>query len=142
MKQKKIRWSMAVVLLCCCLPLLAACGEHTVKATYEIEVSGTVAESGVIDYAGLVMNVYQDLASNPCGACPDQPVSVYVGADAAEIAVAMAEAITRADDIWMVKEQDGGRLLLEEKEIDTATAPEILAGPAGITLQENFTAAH
>ena len=95
MKQKKIRWNMAVVLFCCCLPLLAACGGHTVKATYEIEVSGTVAESGVIDYAGLAMNVYQDLASNPCGTCPDQPVSVYVGADAAEIAAAMADVYKR-----------------------------------------------
>lgn len=138
----KNKCAVLSVMALCCLSLLAACGEHTVKATYEIDITGAVAESGVIDYAGLAMNVYQDLASNPCGTCPDQPVSVYAGAQAEEIAKAMSEAVTRANDIWAVKEQNGGRLILEEKEIDTAIEPEILAGPSGIMLQGDFTPAH
>lgn len=138
----KYKCVVLAVMALYCLSLLTACGEHTVKATYEIEITGVMAESGVIDYAGLAMNVYNDLASNPCGTCPDQPVSVYAGAKAEDIAKAMAEAITRADDIWTVKEQNGGRLILEEKEIDTADEPEILAGPSGIMLQGDFTPAH
>ncbi len=141
MKFRK-RCLLLAIMLLCCVPIITACGEHTVKATYEIEVDGTAAESGVIDYAGLAMNVYQDLASNPCGTCPDQPVSVYVGVTAEEITKAMAEAVTRADDIWIVKEQSGDRIVLEEKEIDTAEEPEILAGSGGITLQGDFSPAH
>lgn len=141
-KQLKNKYIALALIFICCLSFFTACGKHTVKAEYEIEISGTVEESGIIDYAGLAMNVYKDLASNPCGTCPNQPVSVYVGASAEEIVKAMSQAVTKADDIWIVKECNGNILLLQEKEIDTAEEPEILEGPNGITLKGAFTPAH
>jgi hypothetical protein len=121
---------------------LGSCGRTPAeKAEYLLELKGSVAEAGVIEYAGLGMNVYRDFRSNPCGDCPDQPVSVYVGATAEEVAGAMAEAVERADDMWSVKELKGAVLLLEEKEIAKAKEPAVPAAPKGLNIHGTFTPA-
>ena len=61
------------------------------------------------------MNVYEDEAGNPCGDCAYQPVSFYRGADAAEVAQKLSEAITRADDVWEVVSCEDGVLTVQEK---------------------------
>lgn len=118
--------------------LFMGCGSSQ-KSLYTLEVSGVLKAAGVIDYVGLEMNVYKDVSSNPCGACADQPVSVYVGATAEEVAATMAEAITRADDIWVVLEQEGGILKLEEKKAGEAPAPQDPQGPEGLTISGSLT---
>lgn len=131
---KRIVFRVLAPVACLGLMLaLAACGAGA-KQVYRLELAGAVKSPGVIDYAGLEMNVYKDEASNPCGDCADQPVSVYVGADAEEVAAALAAAITRADDIWQVKELAGGTLVLEEK--DAGSAGDILApaAPDGLSI--------
>ncbi len=139
--KKFFTFGLGILLTAFCLGL-GGCGQPTVKATYELELQGAVEESGVISYAGLEMNVYKNINSNPCGSCAAQPVSVYAGATDVEVAKAMAEAITRADDIGTVKELDGSRLLLEEKNIGEATKPEAPEAPAGLTVKDTFTKAH
>lgn len=88
---------IAAVIFLFALCLICGCGQkEEKKAVYEITAEGSAQESGVIAFAGLEMNVYQDPASNPCGDCPDQPVSIYVGTDTPETVEAMAEAVRRA----------------------------------------------
>ena len=70
---------IAAVIFLRALSHLGMRSERGEKAVYEITAEGSAQESGVIAFAGLEMNVYQDPASNPCGDCPDQPVSIYVG---------------------------------------------------------------
>lgn len=120
----------------CMIITITGCG--SVKtAQYTITAEGSPSESGVIEYAGLEMNVYKDKASNPCGDCPDQPVSIYAGASAEDTISAMAEAIERADDIWNVSSAEGTTLVLTEKTPGTMSEndsePE-LSAPAGLTL--------
>ncbi len=134
-------------LLAVCILLTAvmagACGgEPTVKATYELVLSGEVEEAGVIACAGLEMNVYPDLRSNPCGSCSWQPVSVYAGATAAEVTAALAQAVTRAGDVWQVEVVEDTRLLLVEKEIGVAQKPDAPQAPAGLTIEGTYTPAH
>ena len=111
---KKFYGILAAVLLILCL---AGCGSRQVQ--YQITVSGTAEESGVISYLGYEMNVYEDEAGNPCGDCAYQPVSFYRGADAAEVAQKLSEAITRADDVWEVVSCEDGVLTVQEKEPGT-----------------------
>ena len=134
------------ILIFCFIVMLSAvtvflfAGCQPSSAEYTITVKGSAAEAGVIQYAGLEMNVYQDQASNPCGDCPDQPVSIYVGTDAAETAKAMAEAVSRADDIWEVESCSDGVLILKEKEEESGTInrePE-LSAPEGLELTGDF----
>ena len=120
------------------ITLLGGC--RTSAAEYTITVKGSAGEAGVIRYAGLEMNVYQDPASNPCGDCPDQPVSIYVGTDAGKTAEAMAEAIRRADDIWEVKSCSQGILILTEKEPGTITEEPLLSAPQGLELTGDYHA--
>lgn len=58
-KKYYIVLAAAVFLLLC----LAGCGSGQVR--YQITVTGTAGESGVISYLGYEMNVYEDEASNP-----------------------------------------------------------------------------
>ncbi|MBO4291189.1 MAG: hypothetical protein J5898_04710 [Lachnospiraceae bacterium] len=118
--------------------LLGGCRTSAVE--YTITVKGSAGEAGVIRYAGLEMNVYQDPASNPCGDCPDQPVSIYVGTDAGKTAEAMAEAIRRADDIWEVKSCSQGILILTEKEPGTVKEEPLLSAPQGLELTGEYHA--
>ncbi len=120
----------------CMLVIMTGCG-GVKTAQYTITAEGATTESGVIEYAGLEMNVYKDKASNPCGDCPDQPVSIYAGTSAEDTISAMAEAVERADDIWSVSSVDGATLVLIEKTPGTISEddeePE-LSAPAGLTL--------
>lgn len=142
MRKKMISFLYVLLFLGICF-LLAACqGQPKEKAAYQLDLSGTVQQAGVINYLGLEMNVYRDVQSNPCGDCPDQPVSVYAGTGAEEVAGALAEAVKRADDIWAVKSLKGTTLLLEEKNIGTAKEPAPPEAPPGLTIQGVFTAAH
>ncbi len=120
--------------------LFLFCSCAASPAEYVITVKGSALESGVVQYAGLEMNVYADQASNPCGDCPDQPVSIYVGTNAEAVAEAMAEAVTRADDIWKVKSCQNGVLELEEKaeEAGTVKSEPDLSAPKGLELTGVF----
>ena len=127
---KKFYGILAAVLLVLCL---AGCGSRQVQ--YQITVSGTAEESGVISYLGYEMNVYEDEAGNPCGDCAYQPVSFYRGADAAEVAQKLSEAITRADDVWEVVSCEDGVLTVQEKEPGTVQEIPALQSVAGLTLE-------
>lgn len=118
------------------LVIMTGCG-GVKTAQYTVTAEGAAAESGVIEYAGLEMNVYKDKASNPCGDCPDQPVSIYAGTSAEDTISAMAEAVERADDVWHVSSVDGNVLILTEKTPGTIKEGEEepeLSAPEGLKL--------
>lgn len=142
MRKKTIFFLYCLLLLGSCAFLAACQRQPTEKATYQLDLSGVVGQAGVISYANMEVNVYRDPQSNPCGDCPDQPVSVYVGASAEEVAAALAKAIERADDIWTVKSLQGSTLLLEEKNLGEAKAPAPPEAPSGLTIHGTFNAAH
>ncbi|MCD8366308.1 MAG: hypothetical protein LUC83_11055, partial [Clostridiales bacterium] len=106
---KKILPVLAALVFCLCL---AGCGEKYLE--YTITVAGEATASGTITFLDYSINVYQDLASNPCGDCEDQPVHLYVGADAEETAQAISDAIERADDLWEVESCEDGVVVLRE----------------------------
>ncbi len=141
-RKKTILFLYFLLLLGSCSFLAACQRQPTEKATYQLDLSGVVRQAGVINYVNMEMNVYRDAQSNPCGDCPDQPVSVYAGASAEEVAAALAKAIERADDIWAVKSLQGSALLLEEKNIGEAKVPAPPEAPSGLTIQGTFNAAH
>jgi hypothetical protein len=137
--KRKIKAAAVIAAALVLAAVLCGCGKSA--AEYTITVKGSAQESGVIEYAGLEMNVYQDQASNPCGDCPDQPVSIYVGTSADDTAKSMSEAVTRADDVWEVESCRGGVLKLKEKEDSAGTnekEPE-LSAPKGLTLTGDFS---
>ena len=131
---------ICIILLLGICVLASACQEQprVAKATYVLVLQGQVKESGVIQYLDKEMNVYQDFRSNPCGDCQEQPVSVYVGATAPEVTAALAKAIQRADDIWVVKEVQDARLVLEEKNPGEGVKPAEPSAPAGLRIQGTF----
>lgn len=122
----------------CSIKDLSIGKKSTQKAEYIITLSGKVKESGVISYAGYEMNVYKNPASNPCGDCKYQPISVYVGADANQIAKAIGSAVKRANDKWIVKEVKGGKVTLEEKTKGQTDKPETPSAPSGITITGEY----
>lgn len=133
---------LAGLLAAAMMLLLCACGQTGDEmAVYRIMVEGSPKESGVIEFVGLTMNVYRDAASNPCGDCEEQPVSVYVGASAANVAGAMANAVEEANDLWDVVGVSEGVLELREKVAGSVTEEPELSGPAGLTLTGEFFAA-
>lgn len=138
MKKGSIYIFIMVLIVFISLFTFASCSSLDRQATYLITAKGSASESGVIEYAGMTMNVYKDYASNPCGDCPDQPVSIYVGATAAETIKAMSEAITRADDVWVVEKCSDNQLLLKEKESGTAEKSKALSAPKGLTLTGKY----
>ena len=121
----------AGIMLLICLGL-AGCGKQQLE--YEIKVSGSASEPGVIEFLDFNINVYKDLASNSCGTCADQPVHLYVGADAKETAQAIEDAVTRADDLWEVVSNDGETVLLREKTPGSVESIKEITGPAGLTM--------
>ena len=129
----------AVLSLLLVISLLGGCGARAdAPGLYRITVEGAAEESGVIEFAGLTMNVYPDAASNPCGDCPDQPVSVYVGTDAAAVAGAMANVVEEANDLWDVSDVSGGVLELREKVSGSVMEEPVLEGPKGLVLKGAF----
>lgn len=135
------RHALFLVLSVFMLIVLCACGQVENKnAYYIITAEGSAQESGVITFAGLEMNVYKDAASNPCGDCPDQPVSIYVGTNTEDTVFAMSEAVSRADDMWNVKKVDKNILVLEEKVGGSITEEPELSAPEGLTLTGEFYA--
>lgn len=117
---------------------LGCTGHPTHNAEYIIDLQGELKEDGVITFAGYDMNVYFNQASNPCGSCESQPVSVYVGAKADEVAKAIGESIERSDDLWSVKEISGTKLILQEKEAGSAEKPDDPNAPSGLTITGTF----
>lgn len=113
---------------------LSGCKNSSEKMEYKLTVTGETQESGVISYLGYEMNVYKNLAGNPCGDCADQPVSVYVGTEAKDVVDAIVQAVERADDIWKVKEQTDSEIILIEKEAGTADKPESPSAPEGLDI--------
>ncbi|MCR4600165.1 MAG: ABC transporter substrate-binding protein [Clostridia bacterium] len=130
----------AALLMVLIAALLTACGGKNDKALYVITAEGSPGESGVIEYAGLTMNVYADEASNPCGDCPDQPVSICAGAGPDQVVKAMAEGVSDADDMWQVLDSDGSMLILEEKVAGSVKDAPVLDAPEGLDLRGKFYA--
>lgn len=114
----------------------SACGSESAK--YTITLSGVLSEPGVISYAGYEMNVYQDAASISCGDCPDQPVSVCVGATAEEVAQAISQSVERADDIWTVESVSGNVVVLKGDKDDARNLPSPSA-PPGLIIEGAFS---
>lgn len=139
MREKKVKQTMTVLCAAALLTGLTGCaGKEPLE--YEMTIQGTAQASGVVSYLGYEMNVYQDEASNSCGDCADQPVHLYVGATADEAARAVAEAVTRADDLWEVKAVEGETVVLKEKEPGTVKKGEIPEPevPFGMTVSDNY----
>jgi iron complex transport system substrate-binding protein len=115
----------------------SACAKSEV---YHVEISGALAEPGVLTYLGHTMNVYQDQASNPCGDCAKQPVSVFVGDDAAAVAAAITDALENdfGGTEWVVEKVEGGRLTLKRAAGKTGAAPDAPAAPAGLAIKGGF----
>jgi iron complex transport system substrate-binding protein len=86
------------------------------------------------------MNVYLDAATNPCGDCEDQPVSVYVGADALTVAAALKQAIEVdfPNGDWAADDLDGQTLILIPAEGITPEEPEPPTAPEGLTIKGGY----
>lgn len=119
----------------------AKASDFSEKATYTLTLSGALEEAGYISYAGYEMNVYEDQASNPCGDCELQPVSVLKGADAKEVAQAIVNAVEKQDTTWDVKESTDTTVTLIEKKAGDTTEPEAPEAPAGLTITGEYTPA-
>ncbi len=134
-----------LIAIMACASLLMACDSETettassdTKAEYILELSGTLEESGVLSYAGYDMNVYEDQASNPCGDCEYQPVSVLKGYTAEQVTEAIIEAIERADDLWEVESSTDTSVTLIEKEAGTCEEPDDPEAPEGLTITGTY----
>lgn len=115
---------------------LALGGCHKEKALeYSIAVSGEAKEAGTVEFLGYSINVYEDEASNPCGTCQQQPVHLYVGADAGETAQAISDTVERADDLWDVVSCEDGDVVLREKEDGSIQEIFPLAAVEGLSLK-------
>lgn len=134
---KKYIWIVVFMFILVCG--LSGCKESE-PLTYQLTVTGTAEKAGVIQFLGYEINVYQDEASNSCGDCVDQPVHLYVGATAEDAVNAIADVVTRADDLWVVTEQSGDQITLEEKKQGTVRKKEITEPlvPAGMTIEDNY----
>ncbi len=117
-----------------CILCLGLTGCKEKKLEYEIHISGSPGEPGVIEFLDYNINVYKDLSSNSCGSCPDQPVHLYVGDDAKTTAQAIEDVVVRVDDLWEVVSNDGETILLREKTAGSVTSIKGITGPAGLTL--------
>ena len=115
---------------------LSSCGRKS--STYEIDVSGTLSEPGVIKYLGYSMNVYKDAASNPCGSCPYQPVSVYSGSDAAKVLKAIDDAVVRYDDVWTVVSRTDKCIVLKARDKKTIPDFDAPSAPKGLTITGEY----
>ncbi|MCF0121228.1 MAG: ABC transporter substrate-binding protein [Oscillospiraceae bacterium] len=127
---------IAAVILCsfCALLLIMLCGCGS-SVEYSIEVSGTAEQPGVVGFLGYSINVYKDQASNPCGDCADQPVHLFVGADAEAVINAIADVIERADDIWEVSEISENTVMLRLRDSGYAFETGSLCAPSGLALK-------
>ncbi|HIT89185.1 MAG TPA: ABC transporter substrate-binding protein [Candidatus Merdenecus merdavium] len=128
-----MRRVLTLLILSSSLYFLSSCGEKE-PIEYKIQVEGQLEEGGVLEYLDYSMSVYEDLASNSCGTCADQPVCLYVGEGETVIVNRLSEAIERADDLWMVKEMGDDFLILKEKEVGTVKEIGNLEAPEGVTL--------
>lgn len=115
------------------LLILAGCGQG--KAEYTVTVSGDSVQEGVITILDYSINVYKDEASNSCGDCQKQPVHLYAGADAEDVAEAIKDVVERVDDLWEVVSCEGATVVLREKEAGTVESIGPLSAPDGITLK-------
>ena len=115
------------------LLIMAGCGQG--KAEYTVTASGDSVQEGVITVLDYSINVYKDEASNSCGDCEKQPVHLYAGADAEDVAEAIKDVVERADDLWEVVSCEGATVVLREKEAGTVESIGPLSAPDGITLK-------
>lgn len=121
-----------------CIFVIGGCGfgkGETEQAVYRLTLEGAPKEPGVVSFEGYEMNVYEDQASNPCGDCRLQPVSVFVGDDASAIAKAIEEAVIRADYLWEVVSVEGAQVTLREKEEGTVSLNVLPQAPAGLVIK-------
>ncbi|MDR1028020.1 MAG: ABC transporter substrate-binding protein [Clostridiales Family XIII bacterium] len=118
---------------------LASCGRG--DAVYELKLDGKLNEPGVIRYLDFTMNVYADVATNPCGDCEDQPVSVYVGDDALTVAAALKQALETdfADGDWLVTDLNGTSLFVERAPDTGTDEPEAPSAPVGLLISGGTT---
>lgn len=141
---KKRRSSKRIILILAAILVAAGAvifvfAQHR-PITYELQVSGTVTGEGVVSFLGYDINVYKNQASNPCGDCPYQPEHLFKGDNAASVARAVAATVRRDDNLWRVKEVQGTKVILEEKEAGTVKKSDLdaLSAPPGITLRDNY----
>lgn len=114
--KKNVHALIPVLLAGLLLLVLSACSGQSSPLVCSIQISGRVNQPGVLSIAGASVNVYQDLASNPCGTCAYQPVHLYVGDGPEEAVLALKDQVERTDDLWKVIEAKGDTLVIEEKE--------------------------
>lgn len=107
---------------------------------YKLTIEGSAKASGVISFLEYEINVYKDEADNSCGDCADQPVHLYMGASAEDAARAVADAVTRADDLWEVKSVENGTVVLQEKTAGTVREKDIEGPqvPYGMSAEDNL----
>ena len=117
--------------------VLSGCG--TGGKLYTIQAEGALAAPGVMSYLGYTMNVYADQASNPCGGCARQPVSLFVGDDAEAVVAAIARAL-EADfwgGGWAVESAEGATLRVKAAS-GIAREPSPPTAPDGLIVKGGF----
>jgi iron complex transport system substrate-binding protein len=97
-----------VLLLLIMLFLSTGCSGKSLE--YRMEVSGQIEAAGELCFLDYCITVYEDEASNSCGSCEYQPVCLYVGATAIEVAQAVEDVVNRADDLWEIVSIEGDAL--------------------------------
>lgn len=131
---------LLLLLTLCALLFISACS--SAGTVYKIEIEGEISEAGVISYLGYTMNVYKDVASNPCGDCDDQPISVYVGDNNETVAAALKQAVTIdfVDGDWVFDSLDGNTVTFRIAEgIDIKKADvDPPSAPAGLSIKGGF----
>ena len=128
------KYAKYLILLLAVLLCMGLSGCKGKTLTYEIEVSGSPAAPGVIEFLDYSINVYKDLASNSCGTCEKQPVHLYVGDSAEDTAQAIADAVERADDLWEVESCKGTTVVLAEKTPGSVEEIKAITGPEGLSI--------
>lgn len=111
---------------------LTGCGAKALE--YTVKVSGRAEGAGAVEFLDYTIQVYEDEASNSCGSCTQQPVHLYVGADAGETAQAIADAVERADDLWEVASCQKDTVVLREKEEGSVEQISPLSAPEGLSI--------
>lgn len=133
MRMKHLIYICLAGVLAAALLVLSGCGQG--RAEYTVTASGDSIREGVITVLDYSINVYKDEASNSCGDCEQQPVHLYAGADAEDVAEAIKDVVERADDLWEVVSCEGATVVLREKEAGTVESIGALSSPGGVTLK-------
>jgi iron complex transport system substrate-binding protein len=132
MIRRYLKKGAALMLFLLAMIIISACQKQAL--IYTMTVDGEITQAGAIRFLDYTITVYKDEASNSCGDCKDQPVHLYVGASEKEVAEAIVEVVTRADDLWEVSSVKDGQVILKEKDPGSVEEIPTVSIPSGLTI--------